>query len=300
MPVLDKAQPSTKLRREAKVKALLVGPSKSGKTTSACTILAAMPESERALLVDIDLRASSVYGTPRLDVIQILEPDPMAPKAWTELKQLKSELWMLARKNEFPYGAIIFDGLTKINTIAMNYVLTLRTTKGDMVSRGLADSPAQPHYAPQMQELSRLVNSLIPLPCHIIFTGHLDLYKDDVLGTFQYFPRVYGKTRTEIGSWFDETYLCERASKGGGKMEHRWVTDGTTRNDFLGSSLNKRHKLWKSPLVLDLDKPKPGFAHILDLVKESKDASDTSNPRNPTSSTSVSSPGGSGKSPTNP
>jgi len=267
MPILDRAQPATKLRKDPKVKALLVGPSKSGKTTSACTIMEALPKDQRALLVDVDLRASSVYGTPNLDIIQITEPDPRVPTAWRDLTMLKTELWTQVRSSKFTYGAVIVDGLTKLNTFAMNYVLTLRTTSGQAVATGLGGAPAQPHYTPQMQELSRFVNSFIPLPCHVIFTGHLDLYKDEHLGTLQYFPRVYGKTRTEIGSWFDETYLCNRRSPAKNTIIHEWITTGTDRTDFLGSSINKLGKLWDSPVELDLDKSPAGFAKILELSK---------------------------------
>lgn len=267
MPILDKAQPATKLYKDPKVKALLVGPSKSGKTTSAVTIMEVLPKDQHALLVDVDLRASSVYGTPNLDILQVLEPDPRVATAWRDLGMLRTELWTKVRANKFPYGAIIVDGLTKLNTFSMNYVLTLRRTDGTTVATGLGGAPAQPHYTPQMQELARFVNSILPLPCHVIFTGHLDLYKDEHLGTLQYFPRVYGKTRTEIGSWFDETYLCHRHPVGKNDVIYEWITTGTDRTDFLGSSINKRGKLWTSPIKLDLDQSPAGFAKLLELSK---------------------------------
>jgi len=239
-----KAQDIT--RDSFRIKALLVGDSGSGKSTSAITLPG------RKLVFEADKRSESLAGFPSIDILDCTD--------WEETTAGLEDLWALARSGSFPYEAVIFDSLTSLGRLAMNWSLELRNKEGKITPRGLGGVPAEQHYYPQMYALSQLVLSAIPLPCHVIFTGHLDIYEDKVLNTIDIYPKVTGKVRTEVSSWFNETYLCTR--KGG---KHYWVTAPFQRYTFLKSAINQLGKYWSSEILVDFEAPPTGFEHVLDL-----------------------------------
>lgn len=241
------------------IKALLVGGSGSGKTTGAMSLPG------KKLLIDLDNRAESVAGFPDLDIIKILEPNLKKPVAWEQLNELLEELWEKAEEGEFPYKGVIIDGLTMAGRYAMNWVLEKAlTADGKKLSRGPGGSPAQPHYQPQMTMFSRVILGFIPLPCHVLFTGHLDMYEDQTLHTLHYWPKVMGKTRTEISNWFNETYECKKV-EGGDGIEYHWYTIGAGRSDFIKSSINSLGEHWEDPVVINFKDEPVGFEKLLKL-----------------------------------
>jgi len=239
------------------IKALLVGPSGSGKSTSACTIPG------RTLVVDLDDRSESLVGLPNVEIIKISEPDIDSPKAFAECLFLKDELWALARSDEgLPWNTVLIDGYTRLGRYAMYEALQLTGAKGVPLARAPGGGPAQPHYAPQMGFVVNFSLQLLPLPCNVVFTAHADIYEDKVLNTIHMYPKITGKTRTEVSSWFNETYLCEYSPKEKGYF---WHTKPFGRYDFLKSSLNRQGKFWEEDIKVDLDENPCGFAKLLEL-----------------------------------
>lgn len=245
--VLSTGRTAQDISRETfRIKALLVGDSGTGKSTSAITIPG------RKLVFECDRRAESLAGFPDIEIIDV--------SSWADLTQGLEELWELAHEGSFPYAAVIFDSLTSMGRFAMEWALNLTDSKGVLTPRGLGGVPAQQHYYPQMHALSQLVLSAIPLPCHIVLTGHLDLYEDKVLHTIDLYPKVTGKIRTEVSSWFNETYLCCRKGE-----KYFWKTAPFQRYTFLKSALNKLNKYWSDEVVVDFASPPTGFEHVLNL-----------------------------------
>jgi len=246
------------------IKGLLTGESGSGKTTGTMSLPG------KKLLIDLDGRAESVAGFPDLRILKILEPNAKKPTAWEELNEVLNDLWEVKdeceeSKDPFPYTSIIIDGLTMAGRYAMNWVMEKAITNdGKKLSRGPGGSPSQPHYQPQMTMFAKTVLGFIPLPCHIVFTSHLDLYQDKQLGTLKYYPKVIGNTRTEVSNWFNETYECVR-EEGSNGVEYQWNTVGIGRTGFIKSSLNALGKYWDDPIVVDFDKEPVGFQKLLDI-----------------------------------
>jgi hypothetical protein len=247
VPFAERLRVAQDINRETfRIKALLVGDSGSGKSTSAVTI------SGRKLVFEADKRSESLAGFADVEIFDCED--------WDAVTEGLDDLWASVREGSFPYSAVIFDSLTSLGRLAMNWSLELTDAKGKTTPRGLGGVPAQQHYFPQMHALSQLVLKAIPLPCHVIFTGHLDLYEDKVLNTIDIYPKVTGKIRTEVSSWFNETYLCVR--KNG---RYAWVTAPFGRYGFLKSAINQLGKYWTGDVELDFANPPTGFERILNI-----------------------------------
>jgi hypothetical protein len=254
-PLLPQARKAKEIDEKTyRIKALLVGPSGGAKSTLAATVPG------RKLVVDLDQRSESLVGMPDVDIIEIGEPDIDNPTAYDKLVQVKDELWDLANAGELPYDAVIIDGYTRLGRYAMYKSLQLTDAKGQKMSTMPGGGPAQPHYSPQMTWVVNISMQMFPLPCHVIFTGHVDIYEDKLLNTISFYPKITGKIRTEVSSWFNETYLCEYSPSQGKYLIH---TLATRRYDFLKTSLNRTGVYWESPVEFDLTKEPCGFADLM-------------------------------------
>jgi len=257
MSILDEAKrPEDLDPSKHRIRALLSGNSGSGKTTSALSVPG------KKLLIDLDQRGTSAIGNPDTEIVEIIEKDARSPQAWSKCEQLYKELWQQVQKKSLEYDAIIWDGITSMSRMAMNMALLLDG------KRGLGGTPAQQHYLPQMKYLTDLIKGSLGLPCHVIFTCHLELIEDREDQSYKLLPKITGKLRTEIGSWFDETYLCQRTSGKGGRAQYSWITMGTGKFDFLKSALNQLGRYWTDPVELEVPKDFSelwGFGKLLDL-----------------------------------
>lgn len=231
-----------------KWKFFLAGPSGSGKTTAIRTLPG------RWLLVDFDNRAEAVLGFPNVDVYPIHEADPRSPRAWDKAIRLKDVVASEIRQGIFPYDGVMFDGLTMLGRISMNWALLLDA------KRGLGGSPAKQHYGPQMDNLAKYVLATLAFPIHVGYTGHIELFQDEATGGQKFYPKITGKLRTEVANWFNETYYCYRRANADGKLCYYWQTAGSGRQEFFKSSLNTLGQYWEDPVQLDFGSPEPqGF-----------------------------------------
>ena len=249
-----------------KIRALLLGDSKSGKTTGATSL------PDKKLLVDFDGRSEAVTGVKSTDVIRIMESDPEKPTAWNEAIALREEIWSQIKANNFEYAGVIWDGFSGMNKICMNFVLSLRTKTGQLAERGFGDTPAQHHYGPYMQEMSKFIFNCLAMPVHTVFTGHFYVYEDATTNKIEYWPKLFGNIRTEVGSWFNEVYHCynmtQTIKEGANvikKQKYYWQTASDNKLGFLGSSLNQLGKYWQSPVEIDPSQEVWGFQKLLDL-----------------------------------
>lgn len=240
-----------------RIKALLVGPSKSGKSTSAATI----PGSK--LVIETDKRESVWEGTPDTDIILIHQSQTKRDKPWESMKSLLNEIWDAVNANSFGYDALIFDGLSSEKRITMDWCLNLSGNKSEQLSKMPGGGPSRAHYGPHIFETDQFINKALALPLHIVFTGHFYTFEDEVTKKIEVWPNVFGNgLRNEIGSWFDETYATSynRITK-----SYQWITSADSKLTFLGSTLNRRGKYWESPITIDFSEDKVGFEKLLDL-----------------------------------
>lgn len=267
--ILAKAQKSDDLkalRDNYKIRALLLGESGGGKTTSATSLPG------RKLLVDLDLRSDAIAGVPATEVIRIVESDPDKPTAWNEAIQLRDEIWAAIKSNSFAYDGVIWEGFSSMTKLCMNFCLSLRTKTGQLAERGFGDTPAQHHYGPYMAEMSKFIFSCLSMPVHTIFSGHYYVYEDATTNKVEYWPKLYGNIRTEVGSWFNEVYSCynltqtiKEGTEVKKKQKYYWQTASDAKFGFLKSSLNQLGKYWQSPIELNPSESSWGFQKLLDL-----------------------------------
>lgn len=260
--LLSQAIPAKTLTYDKyKIKALLSSQSSGdGKTTGACTIPG------RKLLIDIDRRSESVAGFKDVEILRYEGRDPNTAQHWLWLERVRKELWELVRQSikeekPFPYDAIIPDGNTALFRVCMSWALTLDP------KRGLGGCAAQQHYGPQMKNATDWINSLIGLPCHVIFTGHEDLVEEEGGQLACWLPKVTGKLRTEISKWFNETYFCKKIEKpnkeGENKVRCYWFTDKIAKRSYLKSSMNQLGNYWSGPIEVDHTEEFKGFEELL-------------------------------------
>lgn len=238
------------------IKALIVGPSKGGKTTSALTLPG------RKLLVDIhSKRSQAAVGFENIEVIS-LKPDPKHPaKPWNALEDLVLEIWDALEEDKFPYDSVIFDDLSGMKRLCMDSCLEIMASGGKKLAKAPGGGPSQAHYGPHIHKTDQLINRIIPLPLHVVFTGHVYTFEDELTNKLESWPNVYGRgLRSEIGSWFDETYYAYEE-----KGNHYWLTSSTRAYSFLGSTLNHLHKYWdpEESIKIDFESPPVGFEDLL-------------------------------------
>ncbi|KKL81672.1 hypothetical protein LCGC14_1992460, partial [marine sediment metagenome] len=257
MSILDHAKDAKDMALEEnyRIKALLGGPSGSGKTQ----VLITLPreEGKKILVVDYDNRAQTLAGEEGIKILTLFDRDPNSPKAWRAGEALKKELWALVKKGEFPYSAVVEDGLSMMGTIAMNDATTL-----DVEHLGLGGAPGRSHWMPQIHFLRTHINSMRQLPCHYILTCHMEFMEDSKTGSLKMYPKVTKSLKPELPAWFNETYYCFRKGVKDGRVSYRWLTAGTGDMDFFKSTLNQKGLYWRDPIVVNLQSEPCGFRRL--------------------------------------
>lgn len=266
--ILAKAKKSDDLkevRDRYLIRALLTGNPKAGKTTS----IASLPG--KILEVDFDNRAESLSGFPNVDIIKINEisPDPEKPTAWNSAIELRDEIWAAIKAGTFQYDSIAWDGFMGMTKYCMAFCLTLRTNEGKLAHLGFGGTPAEHHYNPYMLEMSKFIFNCLAMPVNTVFTSHYYLYEDKKTNKLEWWPKLFGNIRTEVGSWFNEVYraynVTEKTKEGGKVQRYYWQTVSDDKLDFLGSSLNQLGKYWQSPIELNPEDKIWGFEKLLNL-----------------------------------
>lgn len=257
MTILDTAKPAEGANRESYlIKALLIGKSGGGKTTSAALTLP-----KPVLVIDYDGRSQGLAGIPGISVLQIL-PNSKDSMLWKEkVETLTEEIWTAVRKKTLTYKSIHEAGLTAMNRMSMYWALLLDPKKG------LGGSPAKQHYPPQMKNLMDHILSMLALPVNYTLEAHYEIVEDEEEGGTIFLPKLFGKgSRTELPGLFNECYHCYHASSKDGKEKYFWHTSGFGRFDFMKSSINNPlGKYWTDPIEIDLAAEPAGFQKLLEL-----------------------------------
>jgi len=257
MTILELAKPAESVKRENYlIKALLVGKSGSGKTTSAGLTLP-----KPTLVLDYDNRAESIAGAEGIDVIKLL-PTATDAMVWKRVTELEAELWSKVRAKDLKYKSILEAGLSSMNRMSMYWALLLDP------KRGLGGSPAKQHYGPQIKNLQDHIMTMLALPVNYVLEAHYELVEDQESGMTTFLPLLFGKkARSELPGMFNECYHAFHASDDKEKRErYYWHTSGFGRFDFMKSSLNNpAGKYWTDPIEIDLAEQVTGFQKLLEL-----------------------------------
>ncbi len=259
MSILSQTKPPSS-PEDYKIKALLVGPSKGGKSTSSMTLPG------KKLSVDLDGRGAALVGFKDVEVLRdpFIRHKKNDPQPFLNMIKLKDELWSQVEDEELKYDSLIIDGLSSLKRICMDFCMTLAGADRKTLSTMPGGGPSQAHYGPHIHATDQLINQILPLPMHIAFTGHTYTFEDDLTNQIESWPNVYGRgLRSEIGSWFDEVYFCS----GEGKKGFFWETQPQRRMSFLGSTLNRMGKFWNpsEPIKIDFESKGPiGFEDLIE------------------------------------
>ncbi len=123
---------------------------------------------------------------------------------------------------------LVIDGLSGINTMAMDLVVGAKPVK-TIADWGIAMDA-------EMRFINQCVNSLTAM---FVLIAHLEINKDEVDGKIYKFPKVLGNKNTyDFGKHFSDVILAEDQ----GNNEYTWCTDAKgmqlkTRNLKKGSKL---------------------------------------------------------------
>lgn len=261
--ILSRSIPASSLGvdRSYLIKGCILGHTGSGKTQASVTL--PLVEGKSLLLIDYDGRSEVVAGEPHVEIISVFDPDPTSPRAWDDGEKLRKELWAIAKKGDFPYSGVIEDSLSMVGTIAMNSALLLDA------KRGLGGAPAQQHWLPQIHFLRKHINSMRMLPCHYLLNGHFDFLGEEATGELKLLPKITKSLRTELPSWFNETYYAYRergkGKDGKAKLQYFWITGGSGKYEFFKSTLNHLGKYWNDPVEINFDDQPTGFEKLMKI-----------------------------------
>lgn len=232
------------------LKALLIGPGGSGKTSGAITAPGPI------LLLDADQGKEVLIGAPGVDIIDIPEPDPKSPNAMRKNIEIKRWIEYELKQGTFPYQTVVYDSVTRLYNMAMNYVKQLDP------ARGPGGTPVTTHWLSQKKECQDFLEFFIHAPFHFIATVHEAADKDELLGKISINPDITGKDAGWITQRFGEVYRCfskiEIDKLKGETVTYWWRTQPEAQLLYLKSRMNTRSQFW-GPIV------EPSFEKLMRL-----------------------------------
>lgn len=198
--------PSTKLTAAAPValgegiNILLIGDSGSGKTVFAGTC-------PRPFIFDFDkgTRSLETMGLPHdkatfkeLPKNSSMKGPSLYPygSAWGAFIKKLNDIGESMDKGTCPYQTLVFDSLTTLSNIALNFIL-------NSVGR---DKPQIQDWGDQIRALEMVVDQLTAWPLIKVMTAHIQRDKNELTGEIEKLPLVTGKFAGKIPVYFDEVY----------------------------------------------------------------------------------------------
>lgn len=143
--------------------------------------------------------------------------DPLKPTAF-QLWKKETEA-RIAGKYFDHFATYILDSSTMFAAAIMNDILRKAGIPGT--------APRFTHdYVPQKIEIQNWLKKILMLPCHVIVTGHLEPFKDEVNGTVAYRYMTTGKGAITLPLLFDEQWVMEPKKSSAG-VDYRILTKST-------------------------------------------------------------------------
>jgi hypothetical protein len=187
--------------------ALIYGDSGAGKTFS----LQTLPKPIFVFCSDPDGMVT-LRGIPDIDFIYIVETEKSHGTV-----QLEKALFEFESKLLTQYKSVAFDSITTLTDIIMNHCIRLTgrdpldlfpSKKGK--ETGVLLGPNQQDYGNEMTLIHRLIAKVLSWPINIVFTGHVEITKDQLSGRVFGSPMVTGKLKGRLPNLFTEVYYVKR------------------------------------------------------------------------------------------
>lgn len=223
----------SELQTSSYVKSLVLGNSGAGKTIAAITFPG------RKFIADFDNKISSAAnfyaGNKELENVEVKQYGKMPIKgdqATGRKSRMQSfladiqELFDLQnKKQKLPYDTIVIDTLTTlVDSIMEDY----RYVSQLGIKRPNADQNSQQDYGLLAVHLKQIITGILALDCHVLFTGHTQLMKDDQSGIITNEILMPGQMSSKLGIYFEEVYFAKMNSSG----QYVWQTRGDNKTNF--------------------------------------------------------------------
>lgn len=115
-------------------------------------------------------------------------------------------------------GTYVIDSVTLWSEALINAILKRNGRAGT--------SPQLQDYMVQITTLTQYVKIITNLPCHVVFTGHVDSDKDEVTGRMTTGIMITGKMKDKLPILLDEIYMASTKETAKG-IEYRLLTRNT-------------------------------------------------------------------------
>jgi energy-coupling factor transporter ATP-binding protein EcfA2 len=209
--------------QESKIKALVFGPTGSGKTSTALTL-----KPETTLIISAESGLLPLAGKP-FTVWEIEQFSEMMEVVYMRL---------LDPEMQKKFKVIFVDSLTEINELAKDRILTVdRPGLKKDIGKVYEELLMLQDYQLLSTKLIGMIRAFRDLPYHIIFTCMEAQSKNEKTGEVFVTPSVNGKLAMNLGGYFDEVFRM-KVKQIGDKMEYYFVTgltEGAIGKDRSGA-----------------------------------------------------------------
>lgn len=216
-----------------KLKALVAGPPKSGKTT----LLGTVPG---IIIADTEPKANNLASLAHLDV----------PYVTIESTADLHELHMVLNNDSLRQQAAASVGIPSINAVAIDTMDTLqKIMKRERMESERTSKFVRDDWAWLKEEMTKIIEAFTALPLHVIFTVHL---KTQDIGTEDHpqtkiLPGLEGAIATDIAGMVGyslRSFRKEEVDPVHGKYTKYWLqAEGDETYDFLGTRVGGAARL---------------------------------------------------------
>lgn len=237
---LKSARPSDSFRR-----VLVIGDSGSGKST----LCRSAADLGGVVVCDFDNKGDDIYAGVAGGIVNL-----RGAEGWDIFRRLRMEV---RDTGILPSGAavLVIDSLTFGADAALAWAKEKNGNK--------THTATQQDWGRAIDEVKSALADLITLPCHVIVTIHLAVSKDDLLGSINWEPSVYGtKLPGQIPAYFNDVWHSKVTLKAGASAEPEFSLQ-MVPDSKLKFLKNSGRGTWK---VVE----KPNFTELINRLKETK------------------------------
>ena len=210
------------------IRAMFVGRKGSGKSISAVSLIQSDPDEKRkALVIDIDKRAQSLRGKPRVDIIDFGMKD-----GFQELQDLLYNLSVMVDKGTYQEQYCV----TLLSSITSLQVFLLRDSLRHIGVGGDGDKVAGAQkiggmYIPGMRNYlyvsngieDTIIQQLFYLPGNLIIEAHVVNHYNEKGSIDGEAILATNKTAEKIPTFFNEVWKFEKRSSGSDQLPPKFV-----------------------------------------------------------------------------
>lgn len=221
---------------------LLIAPPGAGKTTAASTapspILYIDADNKLHKMINmkdklangqvIQWAVNEPLSAMTMSQIAAADPKPGAkfaqkrPKGYTQIasmidKLVEGKCVIEHQGKKIQIKTVVIDSYTSIN----EHLKRLLIAVNGQTTMNLA------LWGTVLTNFETLNNTVLRLPCNVIFTSHEKVDKDELTGRISYRPLIDGQMKDKIGKDFEEVYYLEK-SLVGGVAKYEMLTIGNT------------------------------------------------------------------------